>query len=257
MTFSIDTTTDTHVHTSLCNHAVGTMEQYVRAAIERGLRRIVFLEHLELGINYFHRTWLRETDFRQYFQEGGELRKRFCKQIDIWLGVEVGFNPDRIEELQSWIDRYPFAYIGLSYHFYDTGREHLNMLSHKEHNLRALERIGLQKIVSEYFDALLLAIDTLPCDKVCHLDAVLRHHPEVYFAPEHWQQIDRLLNKMARKKILLEVNTSGYAHRNAPYPSIPLIRRAQELGVALVAGSDAHHPDQVGRFFSRLTALTS
>ena len=45
----IDLRTDGHVHTSLCNHASGTMEEYVKAAIGKGLEAIVFLEHLETG----------------------------------------------------------------------------------------------------------------------------------------------------------------------------------------------------------------
>ncbi len=37
---------DYHVHTSLCNHATGTMAQYVRAAVGKGLAGICFLDHL-------------------------------------------------------------------------------------------------------------------------------------------------------------------------------------------------------------------
>ena len=39
---------DYHVHTSLCNHASGTMEQYVQAAVAKGLNTICFLDHLTL-----------------------------------------------------------------------------------------------------------------------------------------------------------------------------------------------------------------
>ena len=58
------------MHTSLCNHAGGTMEEYVLAALERDLAAITFLEHLEAGISYFERTWLTETDFAELFQGG-------------------------------------------------------------------------------------------------------------------------------------------------------------------------------------------
>ena len=39
---------DYHVHTMLCNHATGTMEAYVRAAVAKGLQTICFLDHLTL-----------------------------------------------------------------------------------------------------------------------------------------------------------------------------------------------------------------
>ena len=72
----IDIYTDGHVHTSLCHHATGTMEDYVAAAIQKGLKHIVFLEHLEIGIQYFESTWLSEEDFSQYCQEGIRLKEK-------------------------------------------------------------------------------------------------------------------------------------------------------------------------------------
>jgi histidinol-phosphatase (PHP family) len=37
---------DYHAHTSLCNHAAGTMEQQVRAAVGKGLSTICLPDHL-------------------------------------------------------------------------------------------------------------------------------------------------------------------------------------------------------------------
>ena len=39
---------DYHVHTSLCYHASGTMEAYIRRGIEIGLSDICFLDHLTM-----------------------------------------------------------------------------------------------------------------------------------------------------------------------------------------------------------------
>ncbi len=50
MTPLIDVSFDGHVHTRLCNHAVGEMAEYVEQAVQRGLTTIVFLEHLETAI---------------------------------------------------------------------------------------------------------------------------------------------------------------------------------------------------------------
>jgi HisJ family histidinol phosphate phosphatase len=56
----LDISEDGHVHTNLCHHALGAMEDYVQAAIDRGLRKIIFLEHLEAGIEYFESTLLTD-----------------------------------------------------------------------------------------------------------------------------------------------------------------------------------------------------
>ena len=77
----IDLKKDNHVHTRLCNHASGEMEEYVLAAIDRGLTSITFLEHLEEEIHYFERTWLTKDNFTCYFREGERLRKKHQGQI--------------------------------------------------------------------------------------------------------------------------------------------------------------------------------
>ncbi len=251
----VDLKTDGHIHTRLCNHASGELEEYIRAAIDKKLNTIIFLEHLETGIHYFERTWLTDADFDFYFREGEKLKKQYADRITVKLGLEVGFNPLAVDTLQQLVNRYPWEHIGLSYHFYPSGGRHLNMVSRREENLKALASMGPAKIVTDYFEGLIQAIQLLDCDVLCHLDAVMRHYPGISLEPPHWRQIDRILSLLEEKNIHLEVNTSGYAIRNEPYPSLRILKKAAARNISLVAGSDAHRPDQVGRYFDRLPAL--
>ncbi|MDD3618604.1 MAG: histidinol-phosphatase [Desulfobulbaceae bacterium] len=255
---AIDLRLDGHVHTRLCRHATGSMEDYVRAAMAKGLRTIVFLEHLEAGISYGERTWLTEEDFAVYFEEGLRLRSIYADRLAILLGVEVGYNPLAVDILQDRLARHPWDRVGLSYHFFFDGRRHLNMVSRKRHNIDALAAIGPDTVVEHYFSQLISALDCFDNVTVlCHLDAVMRHSPSLRFNDSHWEQVERLLDIVRRKNISLEINTSGYALRNEPYPGRRIIRRAVELGIPLTAGSDAHHPEQVGRCFELLPAYLS
>ena len=81
----IDPLSDGHIHTSFCNHAVGTMEEYALSAIDKGLQEIIFLEHMEEGIRFFKATWLSEKDFDCYFDEGHRLQQKYANQISIGL----------------------------------------------------------------------------------------------------------------------------------------------------------------------------
>lgn len=251
----IDCSCDGHVHTRLCRHATGEMEEYVLAAVARGLRKIVFLEHLEIGINYPEPTWLTGKDFQYYQAEGERLREKFKGMVEVGLGIEVGFNPEHVQELADFLASYPWDRIGISYHFYKRGNRHYNVVSRMPENLAALEEAGVETVVSDYFSTMKSALGLLPGTVVCHLDAVLRHHPATVLADSHRQQIEEILQVMRLKNVALEVNTSGYRYRDKPYPDLPYIRRAVELGIPLVAGSDAHRPEQVGRFFDRLPGL--
>jgi histidinol-phosphatase (PHP family) len=251
----IDATVDHHVHTRLCHHARGEMEDYVRSAVSKGLRKLVFLEHLEVGISYFESTWLAEEDFDYYHTEGTRLQEKYRDIIQIGLGVEVGYNPRMVGETLQQLARYNWDMIGISYHFLKTGDTHLNMVSRKKENLEQFSQFGVDEAVTRYYKGLREAVDKLPGNMLCHIDAVLRHHPRVNFTEEHATLIDTVLDAVARKKMTLEVNTSGYRTRDMPFPSPPILRQAVKRNIPLAAGSDAHRPEDVGRDFDRLDEL--
>ena len=230
------------------------MAAYVQSAIRRGLHTIIFLEHLETGIHTSRRTWLSRHDFETYFATGNHLQRQYGGRIRIVLGVEIGWNPHAADELQQLVHSFPWQWRGLSYHFYCDGDRHLNMVSHKRRELDRLAEIGSEHILSHYFQQLIQAHRLLDCQVICHLDAVLRHLPNVSITTEHLQQIDKLFAAMARKGTRLELNTAGIAMRGMPFPGPKIIHMARDHGLSLLPGSDAHHPDQVGRFFHQLPA---
>ncbi len=251
----IDSGTDGHMHTSLCNHAQGSMEEYAEAALARGLRRIFFLEHLEVGIRYFETTWLSEADFSFYFEEGARLREKYQGRLEIGLGVEVGYNPDREKEILAFLARHSFDRVGVSYHFLDLGGRHANMVSRKQVNMEELAAAGVDTVIRRYLRDLRQAVLALPGDVVCHCDAVLRHLPGLRFPAEATELFEELLDAVAARGMALEVNTSGFALRNEQFPALDLLRRAVARGIPLWAGSDAHRPGDVGRYFERLQEL--
>jgi len=256
-TAAVNLKEDSHIHTHLCNHASGEMEEYVLAAIDMGLESIVFLEHLETGINYFERTWLTEEDFTYYLDEGRRLQDAYSGRIRILLGVEVGYNPAAAGRLREWLNSHPWDRIGLSYHFLFDGTRHLNMVSRRKGNIEALEALGPESVLTRYFDDLIRAAQEIDCHMICHLDAAMRHSQGLRFQPSHWEQVETLLQLMHEKGIMLELNTSGFPLRGEPFPCRSIVIRAMELGIPLVAGSDAHSPAQVGRSFERLPSFLS
>lgn len=251
----IDTSVDGHVHTRLCRHARGEMEEYVQAALKRNLRSLIFLEHLEAGIKNQPRTWLEAGDFSYYFQEGKRLQNKYQGQVAILLGVEVGYNPEALDLIQDTLSRYPVQWLGLSYHFFRSEGHHLNLLSKKQANIDRLQAQDTSRILDEYFTGLEKAAKILRPDVLCHMDAALRHCPGIVLSQRNMDQVETLLTTMQQENIALEVNTSGFVYRGEPFPGQAIIRSALRRNIQLRPGSDAHHPDQVGRYFDRLPAL--
>jgi histidinol-phosphatase (PHP family) len=252
----IDTSIDGHMHTALCRHATGTMEEYVQAGVRKKLQKIFFLEHLETGIGYFETTWLSDQDFDTYFHEGRRLQRKYAGIIEIGLGVEVGYNPEAVEEILQKLAERPWDRIGISYHFLKTTAGYLNMVSSKQVNTKALGDYGVEQVITAYYQDLTEAVRRLPGDVLCHFDAALRYNPEFRTTERHDALIDALLDAVAEKKMAVEVNTSGYRIRNQPFPAPELLKKVIARNIPLVAGSDAHHPQEVGRYFDRLASLS-
>lgn len=251
----IDLKVDGHVHTEFCHHAVGAMEEYVIEAVKLGLKKIIFLEHLEAGIKYPETTWLSEEDFEHYFEQGRQLQEKFHGRIEVGLGVEVGYNPARVEEILLFLRRHQWNQVGISYHYMEVGGEHYNVVSRKQRNIETLGRLGIEKAVADYFKTLTEAVGLLPGTVVCHLDAVLRYHPQICFTAEHFRLIDLLLEEISRNNMAIEVNSSGFRIRDLPFPSPVILKKAIASGIKLIAGSDAHRPEDVGRYFDRLAGI--
>jgi histidinol-phosphatase (PHP family) len=81
---------DLHNHTTLCNHAEGSMEQYIQKAIELGIDIYGFSEHAPMK-NFCdgYRLILEKKKF--YENSIIELQKKYQDQIKITLGYEVDY----------------------------------------------------------------------------------------------------------------------------------------------------------------------
>jgi histidinol-phosphatase (PHP family) len=248
---------DTHVHTRLCGHATGEMEEYVQAAIARGLRKLIFLEHMEEGISSPVTTWLSEKDFDNYFSEGKRLKDQYESQIEIGLGVECGYNPDYGDLLGTRLRSRHWDQVGISCHFLKVEgiEHHINLFSRKKENIQLARQAGAEHLLDRYFTALTDAVRRLPGTMLCHLDGALRFLPEIQLTKYHYELIDKLLRAVRAKQMSLEINSSGLAIRNEQFPTRRIIAMADSYDIPFLFGSDAHRPEDVGRYFDITKSL--
>ena len=247
---------DLHVHTVYCNHAVGSMEDYVRAAVAAGLEEIGFLEHAEAGIQSDHRTWLDDGLLETYYREACALRKKYERDIKVSIGLEMGANPDQVTELKRIAALHPWDRIGLSYHFplYEGGRVLITSSSLK----RQVDPSGHLELNLEYYRTLREQVAVFRPDMVCHLDVVRRHMTDQSGRAEVRESIIGLLDEMARCGTALEINTSGYRHGlERPYPDAWIVAEAVKRGIGLAFCSDSHQPGDLGRDFDRAEIYVS
>ena len=254
---SIDLLADGHIHTSFCHHAAGSMEEYVLAAIEAGMREICFLEHMEEGIDSHRTTWLTEDDFTVYFIEGERLKEKYKQTITIGIGVEVGYNPEHVGSLQKRLANRNWYRIGLSYHFHRPPEKnyHLNLVSKNDKRLQQLNVKQARRIEEAYYTTLIDAVENIPATVICHLDGVLRYYKGRDQLEPPWHLIEALLDAMQKRNVALEVNTSGLAIRGEVFPCRKILGMAIQRKLALLAGSDSHRPEDIGHGFELLASI--
>jgi len=229
------------------------MEEYVQAAIGRGLRKIIFLEHLEEGIVSPITTWLSEADFDVLFAEGERLKKKYAHCIDIGIGVECGFNPDAVNSLGARLAQRSWNQVGISCHYLRIPGldRHLNLFSRRKEHIELALKIGSKELLARYFETLTEAIDQLSTGTLlCHIDGALRHFPGITLTDGHMMKIEKLLERVKTKGMAIEVNTSGITIRQQPFPAMSILAKIKAYAIPLVLGSDAHRPEDVGKHFA-------
>ncbi|MFH0727017.1 MAG: histidinol-phosphatase [Pseudomonadota bacterium] len=236
-----------HVHTPLCNHATGSMLDYIREAIRLGLKEICFLDHLTLnpadrGLS------MTPEEVALYVQAARNLAHRFRDEIGVKVGLEIDFHPDFIALFTHIAKTFDFDVIGGSVHYLgpmDIVTRRGDWKSGKG---------DTDAVYGHYFEVLHRMLDHDFFDMVCHFDLLKKFGrlPDESFESE----IDGLLTRIKDKGLALEVNTSGYGHPvGEAYPSGKILCKCFRHGIPITLGSDAHRPDQLISHYDNARAL--
>ena len=90
-----------HTHTYRCNHAKGSDEEYVKIAIENGVKTLGFSDHIPLwredGLDSFYRIPVSLAN--DYIESITTLKLKYKSQIDIKIGFEMEYYPNSFEKM--------------------------------------------------------------------------------------------------------------------------------------------------------------
>ena len=153
---------DLHNHTYMCNHADGTMEEYVKRAIELGIDVFGFSEHAPMDFDKKYRLPIEKKEF--YENEVLNLKEKYKNEIEILLAYEVDFmqNVQMLPEvLNAKVD-----YLIGSVHFLDGwGFDNPEFIG-------GYENKDIDKIWQDYFDTIENLAKSKLFDIVGHIDLI-------------------------------------------------------------------------------------
>jgi len=234
---------DLHNHTPLCNHAEGTVDEYINAAIAKGTKIFGFSDHAPMDFDPQYR--MKFEEMQEYEARVLEAKEKYKNKITILLGYEVDYLKGHMDDRVVHAD---VDYLIGSVHFIDGwGFDNPEFIGR-------YEREDIDEIWQKYFDTIEEMANSRLFDIVGHLDLI-----KVFkFMP------NKNIKKMAKDALLaikaanmvLEINVAGYRKPVAEaYPSKELLEEAFKLNIPITFSSDAHKPEQVGLYNDEVIRL--
>lgn len=239
---------DTHTHTWMSRHGIGTVDEVVRAALAQCMTTVALTEHLPLPQEVDDGTFAMEPSRMEEYLADIEQARLMYRDIEIITGIEIDWRFGAEEYLLDWVERYPFELLLGSVHMLSYADGSHWEFDHPGYAEGWNER-GEQEVWEEYLELWLQAIRSkVPFDVMTHPDLPKKLDHKPNFDPTGFYTV--MTDAAAEAGVMIEVNTSGlYTPVKELYPAPELLKMFCEKGVPCTISSDAHDPKNVGRGF--------
>ena len=221
-----------HTHTARCHHAVGTEEEYVREAIDRGLKILGFTDHTPQWFpgDYYSHMRMRPEELPDYVNTVNRLKETYKKDIEIHLGMEVEYYPAIFPELVSHLKDSGIEYIILGQHWCknEMGEPYNGNVTSDPARL------------VQYCDQVIEAMETGLFTYFAHPDLLHFVGDEALYDT----QFLRICQASRETNTPLEINLLGMRD-NRWYPRDRFFPLAAEAGCSVILGCDTHKPQDI------------
>ncbi len=239
--------TDYHIHTPLCQHAVGAPRDYVLAGQAAGLSEIGFADHNPMPTQFD--DWrMAPDDLVKYFGLIEEVRKEF-PDYNIRLGLECDYIIGFEGHIRHLAQQAEWDYLIGSVHYIMPGWDVDNPKHLKRYRSHPVEDVW-----NLYFETYTKMIEQKLFDFYAHPDLPKKFglKPEGDLAPFYKNTIEALADCGG----VLEMNTAGLRKEvNEIYPSKQFLEMVCAKNIPIVINSDSHDPKEVAYDFDRAYAL--
>ena len=236
---------DLHNHTTLCNHATGTMEEYIQKAISLNIDIFGFSDHAPMDFEPEYRMSLAQTS--SYENDILVLKEKYQDKIDIRLGYEVDYMSDP-KYIENYILEADVDYLIGSVHFLQKwGFDNPEFIA-------TYEDKDIDMIWQEYFATVSAMVKSGYFNIVAHLDLikVFKFMPKKNIKDIVYQT----MLDIKKSGMVIEINSAGLKKPiKEQYPSKDILQLAFDLDIPITFGSDAHSLDQIGFGYDEVVSL--
>ena len=233
-----------HTHTYRCGHAVGEDEEYILAAISKGIKILGFSDHISFPGYSFKGTRPDRIELFDYTNSILNLKEKYKDQIEIHIGFEAEYIKEFVDDYRLLLKEGGIEYLILGQHcqIFDGKQAWYNSHHHSEEYL------------TKYIDDVIEGIKTGLFSYIAHPD----HFMNGYRVWDEFaiKETHRLLKVVERYQIPLEINLAGirfaeHKHRKNKdgrpienlYPFLPFWKLVSQYNIKGIIGVDAHSPN--------------
>jgi len=226
---------ESHCHTTLCKHALGTTDEYAEVAIARNLKGITFTCHCPLPNGYSASVRMTPEQLPEYVARVAATRKKFAGRLDVRLGLESDYYPGVEPWLEQLHAREPLSHV--------LGSIHYQVMDYRRKYYTG-EVFSYQQL---YYEHLALSAESGLFDTLAHPDLIKNESPADWNFEQMRPFVERSLDRIAATGVAMELNTSCLQKALPEMnPSPPQLAMMHERGIPVVIGADAHVPQRVG-----------
>lgn len=231
--------TNYHTHNYRCNHATGTVNDYVLEAINAGFDEIGISDHLpHPGMYFATSSRMSYDDMANYFNDIDKAIELYSDKISIKKSIECEYFSDYNWLYKELIEKFKVDYLVLGVHFFPLNGE-----------LIYIGKVDFTpEILESYIDFVIESMES----------GLFRYlaHPDLFGMQylnwdKHTEKASRrILKKAEELGIALEINVNGLrrsklVYNNGDryqYPHKDFWILSKEYNVDVIIGIDAHNP---------------
>jgi len=240
-----------HSHSSFCDGR-SSMEEFVKYAIAKGLKKYGFSSHAPLPFSTFWNMNL--DDLPEYQMEFYRLKEKYASQIELYIGLELDYINGFFEFGHNLYSTDSFDYLIGSIHYMDqlpNGDFWCVDGNFQDFyaGLKTLYGGDIRPAVKRFYEISSLMIEKGGFDIVGHFDKIALNGSKCagFDITENWYKnyVGEVLEQIKNKGLILEVNTKSLASKGMTYPDVQFFPLINDLQIPIVVNSDCHYPTNV------------
>ena len=243
-----------HSHCTFCDGR-SHPEDFVKFAISNKFRAYGFSSHSPLPFETF---WnMSKGDMQEYIAEIDRLKKKYEGTIEIYIGMEIDFLDRTYNASIPYFQSLPLDYRISSIHFVPWASPLLeeNMVcidgAYKDFKEGIDNHFGgsIRRMTEAFFESSMQMVEAGGFDIVGHIDKMYMNgsrHPDFDRHADWYQKpFLGLLDLIARKGLIIEVNTKTKMRTGQTFPHIESYKELKKRNIPVMVNSDCHYPDLV------------